>query len=73
MVCQDSTCKVTGGQPCLNATDCASGSCLNGRCGLNGNGTRCTGDLGLECGSGLVCSALFVNNDTQFVPTCVPQ
>jgi hypothetical protein len=70
MLCINGTCKVDGGQPCLNASDCASGSCAAGRCTLSGDHVPCTSDYDQECASGLICSGYELPS-TQHVKACV--
>jgi len=57
MICINNGCKVAGGQPCVNATDCAYGTCTNGACPRTPNTKLCTGDNPAECVAGTVCGA----------------
>jgi hypothetical protein len=65
MVCIGSACKVAGGHPCVNSSDCASGSCQSGLCSLTPMGGYCVGDIPSECASGS-CGPNFVNGPGMF-------
>jgi hypothetical protein len=86
MICVNSTCKIAGGQRCLNLGDCATGACPTGggRCPPTAVGGICVGDFDNppfdtplvgatqpECVGGASCSG-----DTPFgslnqnIPTC---
>jgi hypothetical protein len=70
MVCTGAggTCKVTGGQACINNSDCYSGSCVNSKCVPNTSNAPCVGDWDGECSSN-VCGGVAVGA-TQFKSAC---
>ena len=52
-ICVSGQCKMSGRWPCVNATDCAYGSCTNGVCPSTPTGGLCTGLLvASECANG---------------------
>jgi hypothetical protein len=61
MICINNGCKVAGGQPCVNANDCAYGTCVNGACPRTPKTKLCTGDNPSECVAGSICGTSGTN------------
>jgi len=70
MVCSAGGCLVAGGRPCIQSSDCYTGTCSGGVCQSTGSGGACLGSFTNECAGGLICDLKMINTIPQYLSVC---